>query len=62
MEFGVRNATPRMVNIRQQRGARARWWFARMRQVVDLAIPAQPVVSPRPEQTYLRLAPFTHRQ
>ena len=47
-----------IVNVRQQRQQRARWWFGRMRQVVDLAMPPQPMVAPRPEQTYLRLSSF----
>lgn len=58
MEFGAKNATVITVNVRQQRRARARWWFWKMRQVVDLAMPPQPIGSPRPEQTYLRLAPL----
>ena len=33
----------------------ARFEVPNERQVVDLALPAQPIVSPRPEQTYLKL-------
>ena len=42
-------------SARADRRPRARWWFNRMRQVVDLALPVQPLVSRRPEQTYLGL-------
>ena len=42
-------------NVREDRLKRARWWFHQMRRVVDLALPAQPIASPRPEQTYLTL-------
>ena len=57
MELGMRNQIRnfRSVNIRNNRLRRARWWFTQMRRVVDLALPPQPLSSPRPEQTYLRL-------
>lgn len=42
-------------NVRNDRRRRAQWWFAQMRRVVNLALPPQPMASPRPEQTYLRL-------
>ena len=45
----------RIRNVRHERQSRARWWFARMRDVVNLAMPAQPMVNARPEQTYLQL-------
>jgi hypothetical protein len=41
--------------VRQDRTQRARWWFSKMRQVVDLALPAQPKTRARAEQTYLGL-------
>jgi hypothetical protein len=55
MELRMNANRAGIVNIRQQRLSRARWWFGKMRQVVDLALPVQPAASPRPEQTYLEL-------
>lgn len=56
MELGMRNQIRNNYrNVRQDRLKRARWWFTQMRRVVDLALPPQPMASPRPEQTYLRL-------
>ena len=37
----------------------SRWWFQRMRQIVDCAFDWQPTPSPRPEQIYF---PGTHRE
>jgi hypothetical protein len=37
---------------RQRHLSRARWWFERMRQVVDRAIDWPPAPAPRPEQTW----------
>ena len=37
----------------------SRWWFERMRQIVDRAFDWQPAPPPRPEQTWF---PGTHRQ
>jgi len=42
-------------NARTDRHPRAQWWFKRMRQVVDLGMPAQRAGLPRPEQRYLEL-------
>lgn len=53
MELGM-NANRRLAN-RQQRRQRAEWWFRKMRQVVDLALPPRSMGAPRPEQTYLKL-------
>ncbi|HTG44643.1 MAG TPA: hypothetical protein VK633_08940 [Verrucomicrobiae bacterium] len=56
MELGMRNQLRNgLRKARPDRMKRARWWFNRMRQVVDLALPAHPSVSPRPEQTYFQL-------
>ena len=56
MELGMRNQIRNGYrNVRQERMKRARWWFAKMRQAVDLALPPQPMASPPPEQTYLQL-------
>jgi hypothetical protein len=37
----------------------SRWWFERMRQIVDCAFDWQPAPPPRPEQIWF---PGTHRQ
>jgi hypothetical protein len=37
----------------------SRWWFQRMRQIVDCAFDWQPTPPPRPEQIYF---PGTHRR
>ena len=37
----------------------SRWWFERMRQIVDRAFDWQPAPPPRPEQIYF---PGTHRR
>lgn len=54
LELGMRNPISYR-NVRNDRIKRARWWFTQMRRVVELAMPPQPIASPRPEQTYLRL-------
>jgi hypothetical protein len=46
MSFG------RAANHSARRQNRARWWFQRMRQVVDLAIDWQPTPRPRPIQIW----------
>ena len=38
---------------RRHRPNDARWWFARMRQVVDRAFDWRPALPPRPEQRWL---------
>jgi|GEM_PF-846614 len=40
------------VSRRQRHLSRARWWFERMRQVVDRAIDWSPAPQARPEQTW----------
>jgi len=56
MELGMRNQIRNSYrNVRQDRLKRARWWFNRMRVVVDLSLPPQPAGSARPEQTYFKL-------
>jgi hypothetical protein len=42
----------------RDRQSRARWWFQRMRELVDCAREWQPVPAPRPEQIWL---PNTYR-
>ena len=43
----------------QVRASTARWWFRRMRQVVDRALDWEPAPPPRPEQIWFS---GTHRQ
>jgi len=51
MELGIENAKicPSVVR-REQRVKRARWWFDRMRQIVEQAVDRRPAPEPRPEQ------------
>jgi hypothetical protein len=42
-------------NARYDRQKRAAWWFGKMRHVVDLALPSQPMRPAPAEQTYLSL-------
>jgi len=53
MELGIENAKlcPSIVR-REQRVKRARWWFDRMRQVVEQAVERRPAPEPRPEQIW----------
>jgi len=44
---------------REQRMARASWWFNKMREAVNGAMDWPPTNSPRPEQTFL---PGAYRQ
>jgi hypothetical protein len=55
MELTMNKDRSALRNSRHNGRPRARWWFAKMRRVVDLALPAQPICSTRPEQTYLKL-------
>ena len=56
MELGMRSQIRNNFrNVRQERLKRARWWFSRMRLVVDLALPPRPIGPARPEQTYLQI-------
>ena len=54
MEFNLNGKNAR--RARHQRRQRARWWFARMRQVVDTALEWRPAPPARPEQVYMTLA------
>jgi hypothetical protein len=53
MELGIENAKvcPSVVR-REQRARRARWWFDRMRELVEQAVDHRPALEPRPEQTW----------
>ena len=56
MELGMRSQIRNNYrNVRGDRLQRARWWFNRMRGVVDLALPPQPTGPARPEQIYFKL-------
>jgi hypothetical protein len=53
LELSLANAAGyHPVSQRQRRLSRARWWFERMRQVVDSAIDWAPAPPPRPEQVW----------
>jgi hypothetical protein len=53
MELGIENAKlcPSVVR-REQRAKRARWWFDRMRQIVEQAVDRHPAPEPRPQQIW----------
>ena len=55
MELTMNKDRSGIRNVRFERQARAKWWFTKMRQVVNLAIPARAHGPARPEQTYLNL-------
>ena len=60
LELGLNGAlrTPRLAR-REQRLARAAWWFNKMRAVVNGAMDWPPTDAPRPQQTFL---PGAYRQ
>lgn len=53
MELGIENAKlcPSVIR-REHRAKRARWWFDRMRQIVEQAVDRRPAPEPRPEQVW----------
>jgi hypothetical protein len=62
LEFSMSNqreTNRRSANSSQRRAPRARWWFERMRQIVDHALDWEPAPPPRPEQMFFDGA---HRQ
>ncbi|MCU0783498.1 MAG: hypothetical protein MUF81_05510 [Verrucomicrobia bacterium] len=60
LELGIGGTiAPAQGGRREGKIARAAWWFAQMRQIVDRAMDWQPAGEPRPEQSWL---PGTHRQ
>jgi hypothetical protein len=60
MELGFENALrPQPLMQRQSRLRQARWWFERMRQVVDRALDRGPRPTARPEQIYFGLGRMT---
>ena len=53
LELGF-NATQRRIHgRREQRAARANWWFATMREAVENALQWEEAMQPRPEQIKL---------
>jgi hypothetical protein len=60
LELGF-NGAPRSARLarRERRVARAAWWFAKMRAVVNAATECPSAQAPRPEQTLL---PGAYRQ
>jgi hypothetical protein len=57
LEIGLKSTKcNRRISRRQQRLARARWWFNQMRRVVDEAVEWKPA-SPSTERSGLPLAP-----
>ena len=63
MELGIENAKlcPSVIR-REQRAKRARWWFDRMRQIVEQAVDRRPAPEPRPEQVWFNGAHRTAGQ
>jgi len=55
LELGMNGCTPELRDIRQDRHRRARWWFQKMRQVVNLTVAPRRTLPPRAEQTYFGL-------
>jgi len=55
MELGIENAKvcPSVVR-REQRARRARWWFDRMREIVEQAVDRHPAPEPPPEQIWFK--------
>lgn len=54
LELGFNESQrPAPASRRESRIARAAWWFAQMRQIVDRAMDWQPAPPGRPEQTWL---------
>ena len=54
LELGFKNRWPRSRRQqREQRVARAKWWFAKMREAVENAMPWQNQTPPRTEQIWM---------
>jgi hypothetical protein len=53
MELGIENAKvcPSVIR-REQRARRARWWFDRMRELVEQAVDHRPALEPLAEQIW----------
>jgi hypothetical protein len=56
LELGVTGKRQDLTHVRYHRRKRAEWWFGKMRQVVELAVPPHARAgAARPEQSYLNL-------
>jgi hypothetical protein len=54
LELGLNGAKLALpLGRRERRITRAKWWFARMRQIVDRAMDWEAAGNPRPEQIWL---------
>ncbi len=54
LELGFNQTPDRLLGRRrEQRVARAKWWFARMRAAVEGAMDWQAIDQPRPEQIWM---------
>ena len=61
LSFGTRRARPTLTPARRSSIRNARWWFRRMRQIVDGALDWQPAPPPRPEQITFSAESFSFR-
>jgi len=60
LELGFNGIKPRALPTRREgRIARANWWFAQMRDIVEHAMDWPTTGQPRPEQIWM---PGTHRE
>lgn len=53
LELGFSGLPPRAIAGREGRIARAHWWFARMRNIVEQAMDWSAAAGPRPEQIWI---------
>jgi hypothetical protein len=53
LELGFNGIPPRAAAGRESRIARANWWFARMRNIVEHAMDWSAAAEPRPEQIWM---------
>jgi hypothetical protein len=55
MELLMNQNKPALINYRRERQRRAQFWFQKMRQVVELAMPHRSATMPPPQQTHFNL-------
>ena len=53
LELGLNGLPPHAAAGREGRIARANWWFARMRNIVEHAMDWSAAAEPRPEQIWI---------
>jgi hypothetical protein len=58
LELGFAGGADYRTGGGERRRSRASWWFQRMREIVDRACDWEPMLAPRPEQTWF---PNAHR-